>query len=186
MSPRHARRPSQVVAEDHAVELQPVAQDLAQPLPRESRRVRVDCRIHDVRRHHRIEPRADQRIERDEVVALDLVEAARVDRHLVMRVRGDEAVSREVLADARHPAVAHPFDQRRRELRGRVGIAMKRAVADHRAAAVIEIEHRREAEIDAVTGQLVGHDATVAPRFARAASDRRPTARPACASAESR
>src|SRR3989442_81189 len=75
------------------------------------------------------------------------------DRHRVVRVGGDEAMSRKVLADAGHSAVAQAAHQRGRKLYRRVRIAMERASADDGAAAMIEIEHRREAEIDAVTGQ---------------------------------
>ena len=54
-------------------------------------------------------------------------------------------------------------------MRDGIGIAVKRPVADHGARAVVEIEHRREAEIDAVRAQLAGD------RRRRAAS---PRARP--------
>ena len=35
---------------------------------------------------------------------------------------------------------------------------MQRAVADHAAAAVVEVEHRREAEVDAVRAELGADD----------------------------
>ncbi len=39
-------------------------------------------------------------------------------------------------------------------MRDRVGIAVERAIADHGARAEIEIEHRREAEVDAMRAQF--------------------------------
>ena len=48
-------------------------------------------------------------------------------------------------------------------------IAVERAVADHAACAVVEVEHRREAEIDAARAQLGGeHVAARTGRLERA------------------
>ena len=73
---------------------------------------------------------------------------------LDVRVGGDEAVPGKVLADCRHAAARKPRCKRRRQMRDRVRVAVKRAIADDRARAVIEVEHGREAEIDAVRGEL--------------------------------
>ena len=61
--------------------------------------------------------------------------------------------------------------ERHREMRSRVRIAMQRPVADYRARAVIEIEHRREAEIHAVRAELPGDRAPDPRRLARGAGD---------------
>ena len=116
----------------------------------------VNRRKDDVRRHDGLDAEAHQRAERHEVVLLQRRQRPLVDRDFCVRIRADEAVPREMLADRGHPAVAQTAAERRGEMRHRVRIAVQRAVADDRAAAVIEIEHRREAEVDAVRGELGG------------------------------
>src|SRR6266513_473417 len=73
-----------------------------------------------------------------------------------MGIEGRKAVTRKVLADRRHA-------------RGRE--SLHDAGAEGCAGAVIEIEHRREAEIDAVRGKLRGDDVGgAARRLARRAA----------------
>jgi hypothetical protein len=56
-------------------------------------------------------------------------------------------------------------------MRGSVRIAMQRPVADYGARAMIEIEHRREAEIDAVRAELLGDRAPDPRCLARGPGD---------------
>ena len=79
------------------------------------------------------------------------------------------AVPGKVLADAGHAAGAQPVVQRRSEVRDGIRVAVKRAVADDGAGAMIEIEHRSEAEIDAMRAELVRHRAPEPRRLARGA-----------------
>ena len=44
---------------------------------------------------------------------------------------------------------------------------MQRPVADHRARPVVEVQHRREAEVDTVRAELRGDDVGGAPRRLR-------------------
>src|SRR3982074_1478056 len=59
-----------------------------------------------------------------------------------------------MLADRGHAGIGKTLDGARAERADRGRIEMQRAIADHAARAVIEIEHRREAEIDAVRREL--------------------------------
>ncbi len=59
--------------------------------------------------------------------------------------------------------------QRRRQMRDGVRVAVKRAISDDRARAVIDVEHGREAEIDSVPGELARQRAPEARRLARRA-----------------
>jgi hypothetical protein len=63
------------------------------------------------------------------------------------------------------------------------GIAVEGAVADDAAGAPVEVEHRREGQIDAAGAQLGGQHVTDAPRAGRAAGIACPTARRGGASA---
>ena len=113
-------------------------------------------RIHDVRRHDRGQPLLDQRGERHDVGAQDVVERARVDRRVDVRIRGDEAVAGKVLADGGAARGCEATHERGREIGDHDRIGMERAIADHRARRIVEVEHRREAEVDAVRAQLAG------------------------------
>jgi len=144
----------EIVREDRAVEPEPAAQDFVQPFPRVAGGERVDCRIDDVRRHHPLEAPPDQRSERHEVLGRDRREAALVLRQRIVRIRGDVAMSREMLAHRRHAFGVQSVDKGSREMRRGVGVAMECAVADDAAGAVIEIEHRRKREVHAMGAQL--------------------------------
>jgi hypothetical protein len=73
-----------------------------------------------------------------------------------MGIGDDKAVAGEMLADVGHAGAAQAGNQGAGERRHRGRIAMEGAVADDFAGAVVEIEHRREAEIDAASAQLGG------------------------------
>ena len=86
-----------------------------------------------------------------------------------MAVGADEAVAGEVLAAVVHARLQQALHQAAREHRDDARIAVEGAVADHAAAAVVEVEHRREAEVDAAGAQLGGeHVAGRARRLERA------------------
>ena len=69
-------------------------------------------------------------------------------------------MSGKVLAAMRHAGLQQAVHQALGEQRDDAGIAVERAVADHAAGTEIEIEHRREAEVDAAGAQLGGqHEA---------------------------
>src|SRR5467141_4784292 len=75
-----------------------------------------------------------------------------------------DAVTGKVLADRRHARGRETLHDAGAERADRVGVEVQRTVADGRAGAVIEIEHRREAEIDAVRGKLRSDDVGGAAR----------------------
>src|SRR6266446_5126156 len=69
-----------------------------------------------------------------------------------MGIKRRKAVTRKVLADRRHARGRESLHDAGAERADRVGVEVQRAVADGRAGSVVEVEHRREAEIDAVGG----------------------------------
>ena len=116
--------------------------------------LRIHLRIDDVRRHDGCEPGFDHRLVRRDVLARDLFERTLVARHGDMRVRHGIAVTREMLGDGGHAALREAAHEAGAEPADRNRIKMQRAIADDAAAAVVEIEHRREAEVDAVRAEL--------------------------------
>src|SRR5688572_28486214 len=64
----------------------------------------------------------------------------------------------EMLAHGAHAGVGEALDDRAGERADGVGVEMQRTVADHAASAVVEVEHRREAEVDAVRAELGADD----------------------------
>src|SRR6266480_3255377 len=81
-----------------------------------------------------------------------------------MGIERRKAVTRKVLADRRHARGRESLHDAGAERADRVGVEVQRAVADGRAGSVVEVEHRREAEIDAVGGKLRGADVGGAAR----------------------
>ena len=77
---------------------------------------------------------------------------------IVVRVGEREAVTGKMLAHGAHAGVGEALDDRAGERADGVGVEMQRAVADHAASAVVEVEHRREAEVDAVRAELGADD----------------------------
>src|SRR5438445_9928972 len=75
-----------------------------------------------------------------------------------------KAVTRKVLTDRRHARGRESLHYAGAERADRVGIEVQRTVADGRAGPVVEVEHRREAEIYPVRSQLRGDDVGVAAR----------------------
>src|SRR2546428_12182690 len=81
-----------------------------------------------------------------------------------MGIKRRKAVTRKVLADRRHARGRESLHDAGAERADRVGVEVQRAVADGRAGSVVEVEHRREAEIDAMGGKLRGDDVGGAAR----------------------
>ncbi len=69
-----------------------------------------------------------------------------------------------MLAHSRHAGIGEALHDRRREGADGVRVEMQRTVADYGARAVVEVEHRREAEIDAVRAELRTDDVGRAAR----------------------
>ena len=74
-----------------------------------------------------------------------------------MRVGGDAAVPRKMLARGRHTGLAHARHIGMGDIGYRLGIAMKGAIADDTADATIQVQHRRQASIDTNSSQLSRH-----------------------------
>ncbi len=86
-----------------------------------------------------------------------------------MRIGEDVTVPREMLADRAHARSLEAPDERARELRDRLRIRMKRAIADYPASAVLHVQDRREREVDAMSAQLGGqHEPQILGQLARA------------------
>ena len=115
---------------------------------------RMVAGAHEWRARHTGEPHAPTLArecrERDQVLVGDRGERARVDRHVGVRVGRDMAVARVVLAARGHAGGRESPAQRRREVRHRVRIAVEGAIADDGTCAVVEVQYRREREVDAV------------------------------------
>src|SRR5437899_10728904 len=75
-----------------------------------------------------------------------------------MRIERRKAVTRKVLADRGHARGRESLHDAGAERADRVGVEVQRPIADGRARPVVEVEHRREAEIYAVGGKLSGDD----------------------------
>ncbi|MNM90509.1 hypothetical protein D3C81_1027740 [compost metagenome] len=99
-----------------------------------------------MRRHQCVEL-ASQLLERHQIVGANLLQAAFVlgDRHVGIRL--GPAMSGEMLAGRRHARRMHATGERAGQLRSALRVALEGTAADHRAALVIEVEHRREAQV---------------------------------------
>ena len=101
----------------------------------------------------------------------DFCHGAPIARHLDVGIERRKAVTWKVLADRRHARGRESLHDAGAERADRVGVEVQRTVADGLAGAVIQVEHRREAEIDAVRGKLRGDDVGgAARRLARRAA----------------
>ncbi len=144
---------AEIVAEDHALEAELAAQDVLQPVAREAGGVGIDLRVNHVGRHHRGQRHAHPLV-RPDVLVEDLFQRAFVDRHRDVRVGLDVAVPREMLAAVGHAGQQQAMGQMAGEHRHHARIGVERAIADHAAAAIVEVEHRRERQVDIAGAQL--------------------------------
>ncbi len=70
----------------------------------------------------------------------------------------DETVPRKMLAAVAHAGQREAVVEALGKQRHHARIAVKRAIADHLRLPVVQIEHRREAHVDAARAQLGGED----------------------------
>ena len=146
---------AQVVGENHTAVAAVTAQHLAQPVAGKPRRLRVHRLITDMGRHDAVQTRC-QGLERHQVV-LQLFPGARVFRQLQMRIRRHMAVAGKVFAGGGHACAGHAVDKGAGQFGDRQRIGVKAAVADHAAGAEIQVQHRRETDVDVVGAQFVRH-----------------------------
>ena len=143
----------QVVAEDRAREAQAATQDVLQPTWREAGGQRVHLGVDHVGRHHGGQAGGQPLIGLG-IVGQDRLERSAVHRHVHMAVGRHVAVAREVLAAVRHAGAQQAVHQALGQQRHHAGIAMEGTVTDHAAGAVVQIQHRREAQVHATGPQL--------------------------------
>ncbi len=129
----------QIIGEHHTIVAHAAAQDILDPAAREASRLVVDLGIDDVGRHNgRQDDIAQPAIGRG-VLAQDALQAARIHRDFVVRIRADETMSREMLAAGDHAGQRQPLDERARQHGDHARIAMKGTIADDLADTVIQV-----------------------------------------------
>jgi hypothetical protein len=116
-----------------------------------------------VRHHHRSQALADELPVRQQI-GFDVAARPRVDHLRQVRVGRHRAVPRKMLAAGRHASVCHAGHEGPGQRRRGVRVGMKRPRSDDFAHSIVEIEHRREAEIDAERHQLGRHHEAARPR----------------------
>jgi len=84
----------------------------------------------------------------------DGFEAALIHGNLVVRIGCHIAVARKVLAAVAHARLQQAVHERLSQHADHARIGAQGAVADHGAAAVVEVQHRGEAQIDAAGTQF--------------------------------
>ena len=153
----------QIVAENNPFESEHAAQHVAQPEGREARRFGRDLFVDDVCRHDAAEALREQS-KRHGIFGKNCFEIARIAGDVHMRIRFDETMPWKMLADATHAAARKAVNQRAGQLDRDFRPAMKSAVANHTALAIIEIEHRCIRQIDAVANQFCRQHLASLPR----------------------
>ena len=116
----------------------------------------VDRRIDHVRGHDCFDALVREHRERNEIVLFERSQGPLVDGNLGVRVPHHVTVTGKMLADRGGACASQAAPERACEMRHRVRIAMESAIADDRAAGIVEIEHRGEAEIDSARRQFPG------------------------------
>lgn len=116
-------------------------------------RARVDLGVDHVRGHHGRQHAVQPAVGLG-VVGQDGLEAAAVDGGVGVRIGTHEAVAGEVLAAVGHAGLQQALGEPAPQHGDHARVARKSAVADHAAAAVVQVEHGREAEIHATGTQL--------------------------------
>src|SRR3546814_1939803 len=75
-----------------------------------------------------------------------------------MRISYGPAVAGEMLAGGGHTGGVHATDEGTCQQRGTLGVAFEGTTADHRAALIVEVQHRGETQIEADRQYFSGHD----------------------------
>ena len=91
-------------------------------------------------------------------IRLQIGELAPIHRQRHVRIRHHRTMAGEMLGDRRHARLAHAGEVRGRQRRDRLRMAVKGAIADDLAHAIIQIDARREAEIDPGGAQFARHE----------------------------
>ena len=155
MAARHLRAfHAEVVAEHRPGEAEVVAQDALQPA--RARTPRVAHRPSDRSRAPASRWRAlvlSHSYGRASSARMAFSERLSIGTSM-MRVASHVAVPWEMLAAVRHAGEQQAVHQALREHRHDARVAMERAIADHAARSMVEVEHRREAQVDAAGAQL--------------------------------
>ena len=159
-----AGRHVQIVTEHDAPKAEFLSQDISDPALGETRWMDVQTFIHDVRGHHAHEVGHGETFERNEVVEPKIVVRTIVDGKRVVRIGCDTPVPGKVLSHPVHSRLSHSREEFSGERGHDGGFVVKCAVANHRAHAAVEIEHRCKVEIHATRAQL---DCCHPPRGAR-------------------
>jgi hypothetical protein len=126
------------------------------PAARKTGRPVVHVRKHDMRRHDRGQPVGDQAAVRLDIL-VQVRKPAAVDRHGDVRIGHHEAMAGEMFGGGRHARLPHAAHEGDGEFRDYLRVAMKGAIADHRAHAIVEIDTGGETHIDADGAQFRRH-----------------------------
>src|SRR5690554_3136799 len=151
---------AQIVTENNTVKVQPLPQHLLQPIIGEPRRCRTDLAVNNMCRHYAIKTALDQCGEWSQVLLLNFGHAALVHRKFKVRIGLDPAVTGEMLAGCRHSRLVHARHHASGQLNDCVGIGTKGTVTDNAALSPVQIQYRREADVDIVLTQLCGEQPT--------------------------
>ena len=152
----------EVVAEEHATEAQPTAEEIATDVRRHRRRTpAVERRDDDVRCHERGDAGRCRAGEGQEVDRGELAPAAPHAGQDEVRIADRRAVTGEVLAAREHARLREPAREGEREPRDGLRRGAECAVADHAVPRVRpHVEHRGEVEVDPDRAELASHRAT--------------------------
>ena len=150
------RRHADVVGEHHAAKAHLFAQDRIDPVRRIAGGFGRDLWIGHVRQHHRLGVRFDPGHERHQILSADQIERTVVDRDIEMGVFQHRAVARKMFDRGCHARTVHAAHVSPREVGDDLRIVRERAIAD-REIAPSQIDHRREAQIDAGGADFAGH-----------------------------
>ena len=149
----------QVITEDHTLETQLATQDVLQPAPRETSRAGVYLRVDNVGWHDCCQLFA-QALERNQILCTNLIQSALVYRNRHMRVGLGPTMTREVLTSGGHACRIHAPNKSTGQTCRQFGLTSETAIANHRAALVIEIQHRSKAEVQSYRQYFAGHQPT--------------------------
>ena len=105
-------------------------------------------------RHHCVQTERNQAPIGQQVIALDVAQAPLIHWQGVMRIGFDIAMSRKMLADTGHARRLHAGHERGRQHAHHLGTGGKSTIADDTTAAIVQIEHWRETEVDTIPQQL--------------------------------
>jgi len=119
-----------------------------------------NLRKKNVSSHDRGDSGLDGRTEGDEFTRFQFVQAPVNKRKIQVRIHGRIPVAGEMLAAAHQPFFGEGLDRGNGEGSGVRGVRRKTAVPYHRIVFIaVDIQHRRQIEIDSYTPEFRGGDA---------------------------